>query len=141
MSRLRETFKYDRDAPGVVAEPGQTAELRRVANLFLVSAITLLLFVLRAIADALAVTFIPDQVYVVWGVVLVAGWAATWIYGTYVSAKARSWGWFVLCVIPLTCVPCAAAYAWVRRGEIEREVLGESSTRRRQPRGGRTRSR
>jgi hypothetical protein len=44
----------------------------------------------------------------------------------------------VLCVIPITCVPASIVYAWIRRGEIEREVLGDqTATAARQRRGGR----
>ena len=70
-------------------------------------------------------TFIPQGVYVAWGVVLLTGWAATLVYGVYVTFTARRWGWLVLCVIPVTCVPAAVAYAWIRRQEIERAVLGD----------------
>ena len=93
---------------------------------------------LRAFAEALSVTFIPQAVYVVWGLVLLIGWAATVVYGVYVTFTARRWGWFVLCLIPVTCVPAAVAYAWIRRQEIERAVLGdEPSPPARQRRGGR----
>ena len=50
-------------------------------------------------------TFIPHGVYVAWGLVLLVGWAATEVYGVYVTFTARRWGWFVLCLIPVTCVP------------------------------------
>ncbi len=138
MSRLLDFTKYDKDAPGAEVDPAQALELRRLANLFLVSAITLALFVLRALAEALSVSFIPDAGYVVWGLLLLIGWAVTYVYGIFVTVKARRWGWFVLCVIPLTCVPGAVAYAWARRQEIERAVLGERpAAASRQRRGGR----
>ena len=83
-------------------------------------------------------TFIPQAVYVVLGLVLLVGWAATVVYGVYVTFTARRWGWLALCVIPVTCPPAALAYAWIRRQEIEREVLGdERSPAARQRRGGR----
>ena len=86
---------------------------------------------------ALAVTFIPQAVYVVWGLVLLTGWAATEVFGAYVTFTARRWGWFALCLIPVTCVPASVAYAWIRRQEIERAVLGdERPAASRQRRGG-----
>ena len=116
-------------------------ELRRLANLFLVSSVTLIILLLEVFARALDVTFIPQAVYAVAGLVFLVGWAATFVYGLYVTFKAGRWGWFVLCLIPLTCVPACVAYAWVRRGEIEREVLGDARaatpTASRQRRGGR----
>ena len=70
MSRLRDFTKYDKDAPGVEVDERLTAEVRRLANLFLLSAVTLVLFVLRAVAESLSPSFIPSGVYVAWGVVL-----------------------------------------------------------------------
>ncbi len=138
MSRLFDFTKYDKDAPGAPVDPEQAVELRRLANLFLVSGLTLVLFMMRALAEGLAVTFIPAGVYAVWGIVLLTGWAMTLVYGVYVTFTARRWGWFALCAIPFTCVPCAAAYAWVRRQEIEHGVLGDRpETPGRQRRGGR----
>ena len=93
---------------------------------------------LRAFGEALSVTFIPRPSTWSWGVVLLIGWAATEVYGVFVTFTARRWGWLVLCLIPLTCVPAAVAYAWIRRQEIERAVLGdEPSPAARQRRGGR----
>jgi hypothetical protein len=138
MSGLFDFMKYDKDARGADVDTATALELRRLANLFLVSGITLALFVLRALAEALSVTFIPQGVYVAWGLVLLIGWAATEVYGAYVTFNARRWGWFALCLIPLTCVPASAAYAWIRRQEIERLVLGdEKAPATRQRRGGR----
>lgn len=117
-------MKHHTDAPGVDAGPEITAELRRLANLFLVSSVTLALFLLRTAAVVLSVTFIPRPVGVAWGLVLLTGWAATYVLALYTTAKARRWVWVVLCAIPVTCVPAGVAYAWIRRTEIEDEVLG-----------------
>jgi hypothetical protein len=138
MAGLFDFMKYDKDAAGAKVDAQTTRELRRIANLFLLSGVTLALFVLRALGEALSVTFIPQPVYVVWGLILLTGWAATLVYGVYVTFTARRWGWLVLCLIPVTSVPAAVAYAWIRRQEIERAVLGDpqpSPTRQR--RGGR----
>jgi len=138
MAGLFDYFSHDKDAAGAQVDAQTALELRRLANLFLLSASTLALFVLRAFAEALSVTFIPQPAYVVWGLVLLTGWAATEVYGAYVTFSARRWGWFVLCLIPVTCVPASVAYAWIRRQEIERAVLGDDrSPAPRQRRGGR----
>jgi hypothetical protein len=140
MAPLLDFTRYDKDAPGAPVSPELGQELRRLANLFLVSGITLVLFLARAFSVALHVTFIPRSVFVAWGIVMLTGWAMSYVYGVFVTFKARRWGWFVLCAIPFTCVPCAVAYAWVRRQEIEREVLGDDRGRSpagRQKRGGR----
>ena len=138
MARLLDFTKYDKHDQGVVVGPELAAELRRLANLFLVSGLTLFLFLVRALAEALTVTFIPRPAYVVWGVVMLTGWAMTYVYGIFVTFTARRWVWLALCAIPFTCVPAAVVYAWIRRQEIERDVLGEhQAPAGRQKRGGR----
>jgi hypothetical protein len=130
--------RHEADAPGTQVDESTRLELRRLANLFLLSSMTLVVLLLVAFAQALHVTFIPQAVYTAAGLVFLAGWAATFVYGLYTTFKAARWGWFVLCVIPATCVPAGVAYAWVRRGEIEREVLGgPASPAARRRRGGR----
>ena len=139
MARVLDLTKHDKDDRGVDVGPELTAELRRLANLFLVSGITLLLFLVRAFAQVFSVTFIPRSVYVVWGLAMLTGWAMTYVYGVFVTMKARRWLWLALCAIPFTCVPAAAAYAWIRRQDIEHEVLGDGAgaPAGRQKRGGR----
>jgi hypothetical protein len=135
---LFDFMRYDADAPGAEVDEQTRLELRRLANLFLLSGVTLVLFVLRALAEALSVTFIPYGVYVAWGIVLLTGWAATLVYGVFVTFSARRYGWLLLCLLPVTSVPAGVAYAWIRRGEIERAVLGEETAApSRQRRGGR----
>ena len=139
MARRLDFTKYDKDDPGAPVSPELAHELRRLANLFLVSGITLILFLARAFAEVFTVTFIPGPVYVVWGTIMLTGWAMTYVYGVYVTFKARRWGWLALCAIPFACVPAAVAYAWTRRQEIERQVLGaQRPAAGRQKRGGRT---
>lgn len=121
---LFDFIKYDKDDPGAAVDQATRFELRRLANLFLLSSVTLIVLLLEVFARALEVTFIPQPVYAAAGLVFLVGWAATFVYGLFVTARAGRWGWFVLCVIPVTCVPASVAYAWIRRGEIEREVLG-----------------
>ena len=139
MARLFDFTRYEKDDRGVAVEPALAAELRRLAGLFLVSSITLILFLARAFAEVFTVTFIPAPVYVIWGTIMLTGWAMTYVYGVYVTFKARRWGWLALCAIPFACVPAAVAYAWTRRQEIERQVLGaQRPAAGRQKRGGRT---
>jgi len=135
---LFDFLKYDKDDPGVQPSPEIAAELRRIANLFLVSAITLVLFLLEAFAKTLSVSFIPSSIYLVWGAVLLAGMAVTYVYALYVTVAARRWAWVVLCAVPLLSVPCAVAYSWTRRMEIERDAFGEKRPQARQRRGGRS---
>jgi glucan phosphoethanolaminetransferase (alkaline phosphatase superfamily) len=140
MARSLDSDARDGEAQGVVVAPALKQELRRLANLFLLSSITLALFLLRAFHEALSVSFVPRSVIVVWGVVMLTGWAMTYVFGLYVIVKARRLGWTVLFAIPFTCVPAGVAYAWTRRMEIEREVLGiEPHAASRQKRGGRRR--
>ncbi len=47
-------MKHHKDTPGADAGPELTVELRRLANLFLVSSVTLALFLLRTAADRAA---------------------------------------------------------------------------------------
>ena len=137
MARFLDFTKYDKDAPAPEVGPELSAELRRIANLFLVSAISLVLFLARAFAEVFKINFIPHTGYVAWGVLMLVGLAATYVYGVSVTFAARRWGWFAFCAIPVICLPVAAAYAWVRRMEIEQEVLGDAHSRARQKRGGR----
>jgi hypothetical protein len=138
MAGLLDFTKYDKSDRGSAVGPEIGAELRRLANLFLLSGITLVLFLVRAFAEVFAVAFVPTPVYLAWGILMLTGWAMTYVYGVFVTFKARRWAWFALCAIPLTCVPAAAAYAWIRRQEIERDVLGEGrAPAGRQKRGGR----
>ena len=142
MARFLDFTKYDKDDPGVAVDAERTLELKRLANLFLVSGITLLVFLTRAFAEVLSVTFIPRGVFVAWGGFMLLGWAMSFVYGLYVTFLARRWAWLALCAIPFTCVPAGAAYAWTRRQEIEREVFdGGAPPSRRQKSGGRRKRR
>jgi hypothetical protein len=120
-------MKYDNDAPGVAVDQETKLELRRIANLFLISSLTLIVLLLQVFARALHVTFLPQPVFLIAGFIFLIGWSVTFVYGLYVTWRAGRWGWLVLCAIPLSCVPASVAYAWIRRQEIEREVLGERS--------------
>ena len=53
MARLLDFTRYDKDDRGVAVAPELAAELRRLANLFLVSSITLVLLLLQVFAVTL----------------------------------------------------------------------------------------
>lgn len=140
MAGLFDFTKYDKDDPGADVDEQTALELRRIANLFLLSAVTLVLLMLLMFAQALSVTFITGMVKAILGGIMLVGWAMTLVYGVYVTYAARRWVWLVLCAIPFTCVPAAVVYAWTRRQEIERAVLGEQrAPAARQRRGGKKR--
>jgi hypothetical protein len=120
-------MRLSEDEPAVDPGPELSAELRRLANLFLLSSVTLVLFLMRVAYLALSVTFLSHTVVVVWGGLLMAGWTMTYVLSLYTTFRARRWRWLAVCAIPFTCVPAGVAYAWFRRGEIENEVLGERS--------------
>ena len=111
-----------RDDGDPVLDKVTRAELKRVTVLFLLSAITLLLFLVYLLAEALGVSFIPPVVWAMWVASLFSGFVATWAYGVYVTVRARRWLWVALCALPPTAVPCAVAYSWIRRGEMEMEL-------------------
>ena len=105
-----------------VLDEATRAELKRVTVLFLLSAITLLLLLVYLLAEGLGVSFVPPVVWAMWVASLFSGFVATWAYGVYVTVRARRWLWIALCALPPTAVPCAVAYAWIRRGEMEAEM-------------------
>jgi hypothetical protein len=130
--------KQDEDTPGAPVDPAQALELRRLANLFLVSSITIIALFLSVFSKALHVTFIPNVGYSIIGFVFLVGWAATLVYSVFVTYRAGRWGWLALCLFPPSSPPAALAYAWIRRQEIERLVLGDKTApSSRQRRGGR----
>lgn len=102
--------------------PATRLELKRVSVLFLLSAVTLLLFLVYLVAEVAGVSFIPPIVWAMWLASMLSGFGATWVYSVYVTARARRWAWVVLCALPPTSVLCAVAYAWIRRGELEVEI-------------------
>lgn len=138
MSGVRRSVWSGGDDPGVAVDQATADELLRLAHLFVLSGVTLLLVVTRAVTMSGGLPEIPSTLALVWGGALLTGWAVTLVYGIYVTLTARSWGWFVLCLFPFTCVPASLAYAWIRRREIERAVLGAQRRRpaRRPPPGG-----
>lgn len=113
---------HSRDGGDLVLDGETRAELKRVTVLFLLSTVTLLLFFAYLLAEVLGVSFIPPVVWAMWVASMLSGFVATWGYGVYVTLRARRWLWVALCALPPTAVPCAAAYAWIRRDEMETEI-------------------
>jgi hypothetical protein len=105
-----------------VVDAAARAEATRLAILFLVSSVTLLLLLTYAAAYAVRLDVVPGVVILMWRASLISGVIATWAYGAYVTIRARRWLWAVLCLVPFTAVPCSLAYAWIRRGELEAEI-------------------
>lgn len=108
-------------------DPTTRLEVKRLSILFILSALTLLLIIVYAGARALLVhaletAVVPDIAWVMWAASMLCGFVATWVYGVYVTARARRWFWVALCALPPSAVPCALAYAWIRRGELEAEI-------------------
>jgi hypothetical protein len=109
-----------------VLDPALKAELKRLALLFLISAVTLLLVVADAVIRAFPEDVIPEPVPLMLQVSWAGGAVATYFYGLYVTLRARAWLWVLLCAIPLVgSVPGSVAYSWIRRGELERRILEE----------------
>jgi len=121
------TSHIDRGTP--VLDPALKAELRRLAILFLLSAVTLVLVAAYAVTRRIDQQLIPDIAWIMWATAIIGGCVATYFYGLYVTVRARAWGWVALCAIPVAgSVPGCVAYTWIRRGELERQVLdGEES--------------
>jgi hypothetical protein len=121
------TREHDRGATPVL-DPKLKAELKRLAILFLISAVTLLLVVADAVLRAVAYELIPDVAFGMLQASWLGGAAATFFYGLYVTIRARAWGWVILCAIPLIgSVPGSVAYSWIRRGELARRILEDET--------------
>jgi hypothetical protein len=115
-----------------VLDPALKAELKRLAILFLISAVTLVLVFADAVIRAIPYELLPAIVLLMIQVSWISGAVATFFYGLYVTIRARAWGWVLLCAIPLFgSVPGSVAYSWIRRGALERLILEEEQGARR----------
>lgn len=86
----------------------------------------MLLVVAYAVVSGIDDGIIPGIAWLMWQASIFGGVVATYFYGLYVTIRARAWGWVVLCAIPVVgSVPASIAYAWIRRGELERQILAE----------------
>jgi len=109
-----------------ILDPKLKAELKRLAILFLVSALTLVLVIAYAVMRRIDERLIPDIAWLMWATAIFSGCVATYFYGLYVTVRARAWGWVALCAIPVVgSVPACVAYTWIRRGELERQILAD----------------
>jgi hypothetical protein len=92
------------------------------------SAITLLLVISYAVLRQIGAGLIPDVAWIMWATAIVSGCTATYFFGLYVTIRARAWGWVALCAIPVVgSVPGSVAYAWIRRGELERQIIADET--------------
>jgi hypothetical protein len=123
-----------------VLDPDLKAELKRLALLFLISALTLVLVLADAALRAVGSSILPGIVFLMLQLSWIGGAVATYFYGLYVTIRAKAWGWVVPCAVPLFgSVPASVAYSWIRRGQLERHVM-EEDERRRKAASGRRRS-
>ncbi len=107
-----------------VRDPALKAELKRLAVLFIISAVTLVVVVSYTVARRIGTDLLPDIAWLMWATAIFSGCVATYFYGLYVTIRARAWGWVALCAIPVVgSVPGSVAYAWIRRGELERRII------------------
>jgi hypothetical protein len=120
------TRREDGDAVRVL-DPLLRAELKRLAILFLISAFSLALVIGYAVLEAIGGGLVPGIVMVMLQASILGGVSATYLYGLYVTVRARAWGWVALCAIPVVgSVPGCVAYSWIRRGELERRILDDA---------------
>lgn len=117
-----------REAEGTpVLDPRLKAELKRLAVLFLISALTMVVVVGYAVTRRIDQHMIPDIGWIMWATAVFSGCVATYFYGLYVTIRAKAWGWVALCLIPVVgSVPASVAYSWIRRGELERQILADA---------------
>jgi hypothetical protein len=114
---------------------------QRASMLLAVSLFTMLAsvpFVGLLIAGSLGVKLgIPQRYAALWLVVLAAGWAASLILALVsvltrsTMAKRSRTFWLVIVLVPPATVPAAAAYAYLRREELQDEVFAEGEAPRR----------
>ena len=84
----------------------------------------MLLVVAYAVVRGVDAGLIPDITWIMWATAIVGGCTATYFYGLYVTIRARAWAWVVICAVPVVgSVPGSVAYAWLRRGALERQIL------------------
>ena len=131
--RVEERQARERELADPVVESERKAEVKQISVLFIVSAITLVLFLIFALARIFNVGL---PVVVPWMLVFSfgPGWIVCWVYGTYVTIRARRWYWMALIVFFPASIPGSLMYAWTRRMEIEDQVLGTNDSGRRSSR-------
>jgi hypothetical protein len=114
---------------------------QRASMLFAVSLFTMMAsvpFVALVIAGSLGVKLgIPERYAALWLVVLVAGWFACFVLAIFsvwtrptMARRSRTF-WLVVFILPASTVPAAAAYAYMRREELQDDVFAEGEPPRR----------
>jgi hypothetical protein len=128
--RVEERQTREREAADPVAEAARKAEIKQLSVLFIVSSISLVLFLILGFIQWFNVSL---PVVIPWMLVfsIGPGWLVCWVYGTYVTIRARRFFWTALIVFVFAAIPGSLMYAWTRRMEIEEEILGPTQRGRR----------
>jgi len=114
---------------------------QRASMLLAVSLFTMMAtvpFVVLVIVGSLGVKLgIPQRYAALWLVVLVAGWCASLVLSLFsvltrpeMARRSRTF-WLVVLLVPPSTVPAAAAYAYLRREELQDDVFAEGEPPRR----------
>jgi hypothetical protein len=114
---------------------------QRASMLLAVSLFTMMAsvpFVVLVIMGSLGVKLgIPQRYAALWLVVLVAGWFASLALALFslltrptMARRSRTF-WLVVLIVPASTVPAAAAYAYLRREELQDDVFAEGEPPRR----------
>ncbi len=139
MAGLFDFTKYDKDAPGAEVDAATRLELRRVANLFLISSLTLIVLLLRGLRSR-AGGHVHPTAPSTWSAASSSSSAGRPPSSTACTSPSRPGAGAGSCCASSPSPACrqAVAYAWIRRQEIERAVLGDPHRApSRQRRGGR----
>ena len=74
---------------------------------------------------------IPQRYAALWLVILVAGWFASLVLALFVAWTNRPMNrrarifWLVVLIVPASTVPAAAAFAYIRREQLQDDVFAE----------------
>jgi FtsH-binding integral membrane protein len=114
---------------------------QRASMLLAVSLMTMMVavpFVALVVAGSLGLKLgIPQKYAALWLVILIAGWFASFVLSIFsvwtrpTMAKRSRTFWLVVFIVPASTVPAAAAYAYLRREELQDDVFAEGEPPRR----------
>jgi hypothetical protein len=123
------------DAESTMRRQRLLQQWQRASMLLAVSLFTMLLsvpFVVLLIIGSLGVKLgIPQRYAALWLVVLVAGWFASLVLALFVLSTVHTMSrrtrifWLVVLIVPASTVPAAAAFAYIRREELQDDVFAE----------------
>ena len=130
-ARRRDT----QDAENTLRRQKLMQQWQRASLLLAVSLFTMLLSVpfaaLLIIGSAGVKLGIPQRYATLWVVILAAGWFASLVLGLFVAwtipamrRRARIF-WVVVLIVPVATVPAAAAFAYIRREQLQDDVFAE----------------